>query len=265
MEFINKKEIVLKKDDLSRKGSVDDKIIKLVDFINAQEFYVTTSSCSGRTSVFVHSSEPCSNQVMITSTVFSFLMISAKDLRKKGCDWLFISHGIVSPEDVIQALENHSGSAVLKFEPFVLHVQCSTIEVAQKLHTASIESGFRNSGMSISKKGKIISAIRSTLSLEVPLSCDGNILVSHEYISYIVGMCNEKMKENWLRIDRFFSGLKTIVTHSKETTEMKLKDRKHLSPKYESKSCGKINCRVEEHTSFDMFFDGFDNLLNNSL
>ncbi|GBM88636.1 tRNA wybutosine-synthesizing protein 3 [Araneus ventricosus] len=208
MEFINKKEIVLKKDDLSKKGSVDDKIIELVDFINAQEFYVTTSSCSGRTSVFVHS-----------------------ELRKKGCDWLFISHGIVSSKDV---------------------------------HTASIESGFRNSGMSISKKGRIISAIRSTLSLEVPLSCDGNVLVSHEYISYVVDMCNEKMKENWLRIERLFSELKTIVTHSKETTEMKLKGKKQLNPKVESKSCGKTNCQVEDHASSDMFFDGFDHLLNNS-
>ncbi|GBM88635.1 tRNA wybutosine-synthesizing protein 3 [Araneus ventricosus] len=241
MEFINKKEIVLKKDDLSKKGSVDDKIIELVDFINAQEFYVTTSSCSGRTSVFVHS-----------------------ELRKKGCDWLFISHGIVSSKDVIQSLENHSGSSVLKFEPFVLHVQCSTVEAAQKLHTASIESGFRNSGMSISKKGRIISAIRSTLSLEVPLSCDGNVLVSHEYISYVVDMCNEKMKENWLRIERLFSELKTIVTHSKETTEMKLKGKKQLNPKVESKSCGKTNCQVEDHASSDMFFDGFDHLLNNS-
>ncbi|GIX89990.1 hypothetical protein CEXT_232691 [Caerostris extrusa] len=66
----------------------------------------------------------------------------------------FILHDIVNYEDVIHALKNHIGSAVLKFEPFVLHVQCSTIEDAQKLHTASIESGFRNSGLSISKREK---------------------------------------------------------------------------------------------------------------
>ncbi|XP_055939017.1 tRNA wybutosine-synthesizing protein 3 homolog isoform X2 [Argiope bruennichi] len=241
MNFINTKEVILKREDLSRKGSVDDKIFDLVCFINAQEFYVTTSSCSGRTSVFVHSEQ-----------------------RKKGCDWLLISHDIVRPDDVIQALENHSGSATLKFEPFVLHVQCSTVEAAQKLHTASIESGFRNSGMSVSKKGKIISAIRSTLCLEVPLSCDGHALVSNEYISYVVNMCNEKMKENWLRIERFFSELQNIFTHSKQTAKVKLKNKKQLNPKDENKSYDKINCHDEDPASSDTFFDGFNHLLNNS-
>lgn len=44
-----------KKSDLSRKGSIDEKIIGLVDFINNQNCYVTTSSCSGRISVFTNS------------------------------------------------------------------------------------------------------------------------------------------------------------------------------------------------------------------
>ncbi|GIY18597.1 tRNA wybutosine-synthesizing protein 3 homolog [Caerostris darwini] len=238
MEFTDKKEIVLKKIDLSKKGSIDDKIIDLVNFINDQECFVTTSSCSGRTSVFVHS-----------------------ECRKKGCDWLFLSHDIVNYEDVIQALKNHTGSAVLKFEPFVLHVQCSTIEDAQKLHTASIESGFRNSGMSISKKGKIISAIRSTLSLEVPMSCDGNLLISHEYICYIVNICNEKMKENWERIKRLFLKLKTIVAASREKNELKLMNKIPLYKKNDRKVSEEIQ-KDKEHISPDLFFDGYDNFIN---
>ncbi|GFY77443.1 tRNA wybutosine-synthesizing protein 3 homolog [Trichonephila inaurata madagascariensis] len=250
MEFNNKKEIVLRKEDLSRKGSIDEKIVELVDFINAQDCYVTTSSCSGRISVFVPSEQ-----------------------RKKGCNWLFLSHDIVSFEDVNQALENHSGSAALKFEPFVLHVQCSNVEAAQKLHTASLESGFRNSGLSISKKGKIISAVRSTLSLEVPLSCDGKLLVSHEYISYVVNICNEKMKENFERIDRLFLELKRIFVQPHIKAELEevndnplfTKDLDRPATRRENKNQVKNNCNhVENSISPDLFFESFDNLLNDS-
>lgn len=251
MDFPNKKEIVLRKEDLSRKGTIDEKIVELVNFINAQDCYVTTSSCSGRISIFVPSEQ-----------------------RKKGCHWLFLSHDIVSFEDVNQALENHCGSAALKFEPFVLHVQCSNVEVAQKLHTASLESGFRNSGLSISKKGKIISAVRSTLSLEVPLSCDGKLLVSHEYISYVVSICNEKMKENWERIERLFLELKTIFVQSCMKIEPEegninplfSKDFDRSSTNRDNKNQVKYDCdHVKDSISPDLFFDGFNNLLNDSV
>jgi len=51
--FGNDKARVLEKADLSRKGSVDANITCLVDFINSEEAYYTTSSCSGRIVVFV--------------------------------------------------------------------------------------------------------------------------------------------------------------------------------------------------------------------
>ena len=51
--FHREKERVLRgKDDLSRKGSVDQPIIGLVDHINSLDQYYTTSSCSGRIIVF---------------------------------------------------------------------------------------------------------------------------------------------------------------------------------------------------------------------
>lgn len=47
---------VLAKADLSRKGSVDEPIRELVEYINAHDSFYTTSSCSGRVTVF---SEVC--------------------------------------------------------------------------------------------------------------------------------------------------------------------------------------------------------------
>lgn len=43
----------LQKCDKSPKGSLDIPIADLVNFINNQNDYVTTSSCSGRISIFV--------------------------------------------------------------------------------------------------------------------------------------------------------------------------------------------------------------------
>ncbi len=54
--FASNKLSVLAKADLSRKGSVDEPIRDLIHFINSQECFYTTSSCSGRLAVF---SEVC--------------------------------------------------------------------------------------------------------------------------------------------------------------------------------------------------------------
>ena len=46
--FANQKLAAFSSKDLSRKGSVDEPIRELVDFINSSDSYFTTSSCSGR-------------------------------------------------------------------------------------------------------------------------------------------------------------------------------------------------------------------------
>ncbi len=47
-----KKRTIHDKKDLSRKGSVDEPIVDVVDYINGHDHYYTTSSCSGRIIVF---------------------------------------------------------------------------------------------------------------------------------------------------------------------------------------------------------------------
>lgn len=52
LQFCSDKARVLEQVDLSRKGSVDDAIVPMVELLNSMEEYYTTSSCSGRISVF---------------------------------------------------------------------------------------------------------------------------------------------------------------------------------------------------------------------
>ncbi|XP_040264541.1 tRNA wybutosine-synthesizing protein 3 homolog isoform X3 [Bufo bufo] len=78
-------------------------------------------------------------------------------------------------------------------------------------HSVAINSGFRNSGITVGKKAKIIMAVRSTHCLEVPLSHKAKCLVSEEYIDFLVQTANQKMEENKKRIVRFYSCLQTAL------------------------------------------------------
>ena len=104
----------------------------------------------------------------------------------------------------------------MKFEPFVLHVQCRNISDAQNIHSVAINPGFRNSGLSVSKSGKIVAAVRSTHGLEAPL-IDDNVrdLVNHEYIGHVLRKANDKLAENLEKIIKFENLLrKTLLPKS---------------------------------------------------
>lgn len=51
-EFVHQKSRILDGIDLSRKGCIDEPIKDLIQLINADSEFVTTSSCSGRVILF---------------------------------------------------------------------------------------------------------------------------------------------------------------------------------------------------------------------
>ncbi|XP_037354445.1 tRNA wybutosine-synthesizing protein 3 homolog isoform X1 [Talpa occidentalis] len=187
-EFRRWKAQCLSKVDLSRKGSLDEDIVELVQVLNRQEQFFTTSSCSGRI-------------VLLDGGINGF------EVQKQNCCWLLVTHKPCVKEDVIAALKKVNGDAILKFEPFVLHVQCQQLQDAQILHSVAMDSGFRNSGITVGKKGKTMLAVRSTHGLEVPLSHKGTLMVTEEYIDFVLNIANQKMEENKKRIERFYSCL----------------------------------------------------------
>ncbi|XP_051021759.1 tRNA wybutosine-synthesizing protein 3 homolog isoform X3 [Acomys russatus] len=160
-EFGRWKTQSLSKADLSRKGSVDEGAVEVVELLNSRDEFFTTSSCAGR-----------------------ILLL-----------------------DGMAALNGTTSDAVLKFEPFILHVQCRTLQDAQLLHSVAVDSGFRNSGITVGKRGKTMLAVRSTHGLEVPLSHKGKLMVTEEYIEFLLTIANKKMEENKKRIGRFYNCL----------------------------------------------------------
>uniref|UniRef100_UPI0037E98931 tRNA wybutosine-synthesizing protein 3 homolog isoform X2 n=1 Tax=Semicossyphus pulcher TaxID=241346 RepID=UPI0037E98931 len=159
----------LNKLDQSRKSSVDEGVEHVVFLLNGCEEYFTTSSCSGRIILIDGVPESCA-------------------VHKQNCMWLFVSHQKCKSEDLMSGLVRSTADAVLKFEPFVLHVRCRQLEDAQLV------------------------AVRSTHGLEVPLSHKGKLLVDNEYIHFLTKIANQKMEENHRRIQRFYQNLQSALS-----------------------------------------------------
>ena len=206
--FYVAKQNALKKVDFSNKGSFDEPILDLINLINDKKSLYTTSSCSGRI------------------TVVSCPMEDGS--AKKNLKWLLNSHDLVSAEEVLLTLEKADECFKIKFEPFILHVKCETVEDAQMLQKAAFSSGFKNSGITFGHKGKhVMCAVRAPSSIDVPLTDHkGSNMVSDEYICYIVKIANEKMTENFRKIERFQTTLvKCIEEHKNDEKTIKRLER----------------------------------------
>ncbi|XP_068668114.1 tRNA wybutosine-synthesizing protein 2/3/4 isoform X2 [Aristolochia californica] len=229
MEFEERKSKVLASlssidyTDKSPKGSLDLPIVSLIDSINQNPSYYTTSSCSGRISILSQPLNPSS--------------ISKKKAR--GGSWLYITHDPADSNTVLDILFGvsdsspiASGDLVFRFEPFIVAVECKDVSSAQELVSTAIACGYRESGITSLHK-RIMVAIRCSIRLEVPLGEIGNIMVSPKYLEYLIGIANEKMVANRRRTDGFLQVLQSKA----------LLEPKELSVK-------KQNCSVKGASSF---------------
>ncbi|XP_054945050.1 tRNA wybutosine-synthesizing protein 3 homolog [Physeter macrocephalus] len=171
-EFRRWKAQCLSKADLSRKGSVDEDVVELVQLLNGREQFFTTSSCAGRI-------------ILLDGG------INGSEVQKQNCCWLLVTHKPCVKDDV---------------------------------------------------------AVRSTHGLEVPLTHKGKLMVTEEYINFLIKIANQKMEENKKRIERFYNCLQHAL--EKETISMisypkeKIKEKNnssytHKEKRNPEKACGK--------------------------
>ena len=183
-DFEKLKKSKLKSVDFSRKGSIDERIRPIVENLNSDSRYFTLSSCSGR--------------VMITS--------KSKDNQKQNLSWHFTSHECPSFEELEASVKGEN--SILKFEPFVLHVQCKDLDCAKKLLTIALSSGFRNSGIVPSKANRFVLAVRATLTLELPVTDqEGSLLVTEALLRALHSSIASKFAQNEIYVNRFETDL----------------------------------------------------------
>lgn len=95
---------------------------------------------------------------------------------------------------------------MFRFEPLIVAVECRSVGDAHKLVSIASACGFRESGIS-SVGRRVIVGIRCSIRLEVPLGGSNGLLVSEEYVRFLVGIANGKMEVNRKRTDLFFDKL----------------------------------------------------------
>ena len=132
----------LSKLDKSPKGSLDEPTAPLVHDINRHPDYVTTSSCSGRVSLFA----------------------TFGDEHNRGGRWLLVQHATVTVRELTEALTPPPTQpaapppelVLFKHEPAILHVQCRHLEAAKRLLQVALSAGFRESGAVLSGSEKVM-------------------------------------------------------------------------------------------------------------
>lgn len=197
--------------DASKKGSIDEQVLSILDILNSHKDYLSTSSCSGRIVLWMDN------------------IVNEQDssLSHAGCGniggkWLFVTHQI--EKDLFHLLKSHvekgfnilsyganidsnmatqTALIYLKVEPLILHIESGSAKSGQMLIQVALKSGYRNSGMTLTEKRCIV-AVRSTLKLDVPIAKVlkiGNDVFVHwivpdDYLLMLVDIANEKMDIN---------------------------------------------------------------------
>jgi tRNA wybutosine-synthesizing protein 3 len=197
--FDDRKRIVLSKlgkPDRSRKGSVDEEAVPFLDLLNGLPDYYSTSSCAGRITVF---KEPASG-------------------KKPDAEWLYASHALAKPEEVIAAVEKLPEETVwLRMESPIFHIACRDQDAADRLLKVCQSSGWKRSGI-ISTGGRKVRQQRVMLEiignerLDTPIAVEGRLLFELKFLRFLTAKANEKLAESRERLEELRKAVKKALT-----------------------------------------------------
>ncbi|AMD22302.1 HGL038Cp [Eremothecium sinecaudum] len=234
--FNQKKESILRKinsglGDLSPKGSIDELCLPIIKLVNSHDDMVTSSSCSGRLSVFVEG-----NKLKNAEHV----KLGGKGL---GGRWLFVTHDKSDvlnwsdklSEELIKNTATNSGEiskgtrlVLYKYEPFILHVKCRNFDVASKLYNIAMSCGFRESGIGSNN----VVAVRISMGLNIPIGYLNentgklNMLVSQDYISVVDALTFGKFEENERKIKELYQSIELNMIHGSKPEDFEVIESK---------------------------------------
>jgi len=173
----------LYKPDRSKKGDVDKDAIPIIDAINSKDNYYTTSSCSGRISLFQE----------------------ATTGRKDHSKWLFVKHDYVTENEIFNGLSKISDSSEtvwFRQEAPIFHVACKTNEDAIKLLELCRDMGFKHSGIIGQSKRSVVEIIFND-KIDVPVAANGEKFVDNKFIKFLIKKSNSKFEKNSKLLKKF--------------------------------------------------------------
>lgn len=205
-------EINSEKPDLSPKGDIDVLCIPIIDLINSHQDMVTTSSCSGRVSVYVEGTKFHKGQIKTGG-------------KGEGGRWLFVTHNYQDVpnwmdkidldnaeicEDGSDSLNEDTRLVLYKFEPLILHVKCRDFDSASKLYNTAMGCGFRESGIGSNN----LVALRVNIKLDTPIGFYDQeadkikLYVSKQYIKILDNLSLSKFQENTKKMGVLYDRIK---------------------------------------------------------
>jgi len=215
-KFQKEKNDFLIKIDKSKKHSYDKKIIKLVNLINKNPNYYTTSSCSGRTRIFEkndrrydvkdifvnHDKTEINNKITddIINKIKNRINYSINEkINNSIIDKKRINKNIINKK----TLNKNQNRIYFQYESLILHVCCRTIEDANKILKIARKISFKRSGI-ITKDRKIIIEIINPEYVYTLISKDNKLLIDGNYLKELLKEANEKMQRNEEKIQEFY-------------------------------------------------------------
>ncbi|KAK6350356.1 hypothetical protein TWF696_006588 [Orbilia brochopaga] len=232
--------------DASPKGSVDTHILSLIELLNQHDGIVTTSSCSGRISVFLEGrkeAQDASKSCDPDSAEEPLDNLAAIGGKGGGGRWLLVAHDPLS-ESLLAGDADADDSAFLrlifngissqqspesivspsketryihfKFEPMILHVLTEDLDIANKLLVCATAGSFRESGIVNPLRNPVV-AIRTTgLAFDAPIglydSATGTInrFIEPPALRNLVRLANDRFQENFRRIAALYAHIDRI-------------------------------------------------------
>ena len=213
--------------DFSRAGHVDVRARPVVGLVNRHPSFFTTSSCSGRVSVFA---DPTS---------------ASRAAGMKGGEWVYVSHEPASADEVVAAVDEAVKKArggptrvggggggehgvdgtdgectlVLRFEPFILSVEAASVEEGSRMVSAARDAGYRESGITACDKRTII-AVRCSIRMETPVVWKGVRLVDEQALRQLVAIANDKWAANAARAERLVERFTAVFGREMAATSL---------------------------------------------
>ncbi|MBS3165718.1 hypothetical protein J4444_01220 [Candidatus Woesearchaeota archaeon] len=180
MIFANDKKTFLAKADKSKKGEIDARAIPIIETINKKDDYYTTSSCSGR------------------------VYFCQGKGKKNEMDWIIVSHDLINSDflELGPSVGSYglTSSIWLRIEPFILHVACKDLDVANKL-LENARKLYKKSCL-LTVCHKIVVEIRGSELLEMPYVIN-NIGVFSGDRGWLVNYINQELQKIWDGMERF--------------------------------------------------------------
>jgi tRNA wybutosine-synthesizing protein 3 len=185
----DKKERMERLDNKICEGEVDKEVLPIIEKINSNPNYFTTSSCAGR-----------------------IVVIELPEVGdKEGAEFLGKWHNEVEVENVKAAFtkSKETTTVFLLAQSPIIHVRCKNLQSAVTLRNIAVESGLKYSTIksltfnSKSEPQKIVVEILSSENIHVPIAKNKKMYPSEDYISFLVENANSALNRARQKLDKF--------------------------------------------------------------